>query len=77
VTVRAMLARVRRLEATRAPLSPFELAFRTLDAWAAECQVGIAAGLLDASDVPVVVMAVRRWHRDGAWARRGISTRGG
>jgi hypothetical protein len=76
VSVRAMLSRVRRLEEARAPLSPFEIAFGTLDAWAAECQVGIAAGLLDASDVPVVVMAVQRWHRDGAWARRGLGTRG-
>lgn len=65
-----MLARVRRIEAVRAPvLSPFEAAYGSLDAWEAHCRAGIDAGDLDGTDVPVVMLAVRRWHRDGAWAR--------
>lgn len=65
-----MLARVRRIEEARAPaLSPFEAMPGGLDAWEAECRAGIDAGYLDGRDVPVVMLAVRRWHRDGAWAR--------
>jgi hypothetical protein len=59
---------VQRLEQSHAPTSPFALAYGSLDAWEAECQAGIDAGLLDPRDVPVAVMAVRRWHADGAWA---------
>ena len=65
--VRSMLARVQRLEQSRSPTSPFERAYGSLDAWEAECRAGIDAGVLDSRDVPVVVMAVRRWHREGAW----------
>lgn len=65
-----MLARVRRLELARAPaLSPFEAMPGGLDGWEAECRAGMDTGYLDAADVPVVIMAVRRWHRDGCWAR--------
>lgn len=64
-----MLARVQRLEQARAPLSPFERDYGSLDVWEAECQAGIDAGLLDPRDVPIVVMAVQRWHRDGVWTR--------
>ena len=52
-------------------MSPFELAFGSLPAWEGECQSGIDAGLLDAQDMPLVMMAVRRWHSDGAWASEG------
>lgn len=69
MSIRAMLARVQRLEQARSASSPFELAFGSLDAWTAECQAGIDAGLLDARDMPVVILAVQRWHRDGAWGR--------
>jgi hypothetical protein len=70
VSVRSLLARVQRLEQSRRPTSPFELIFGSLDAWEAEVRLGIDAGHLDSRDVPVVVAAVRRWHRDeGAWAR--------
>jgi hypothetical protein len=62
-----MLARVQRLEQARSPTSPFERAFGSLDAWEGGCQSGIDAGLLDSRDMPVVMMAVRRWHREGAW----------
>ena len=64
-----MLARVQRLEQARAPISPFERDYGSLDIWAAECVAGIEAGLLDPRDMPIVVMAVQRWHRDGVWAR--------
>ena len=69
MSVRAMLARVQRLEHSRRPTSPFELWFGTLDVWEADCWAGIDAGLLDPTDVPLVLTAVRRWHKDGAWAR--------
>ena len=63
-----MLARVRRLEAGRTAVSPFERAWGSLADWEAECQSGIDEGRLDARDVPVVMMALRRWHSEGAWS---------
>lgn len=68
MAVRSLLARVARLEQARSPTSAFERAYGSLDAWEADCQSGIDAGLLDSQDMPVVMMAVRRWHREGAWA---------
>lgn len=62
-----MLARVQRLEKARQPTSPFEIAFGSLDAWETECRAGIDAGMLDPTDVPLVITAVRRWHSEGAW----------
>jgi hypothetical protein len=62
-----MLARVQRLEQARRPTSPFEIWFGSLDAWEAEVRAEIDAGILDPTDMPVVMMAVRRWHREGAW----------
>ena len=68
--VRAMLARVRRIEEFRAPaLSPLEAAPGGLDGWEAECRAVIEAGYLDRRDVPAVMLAVNRWHRDGCFAR--------
>jgi hypothetical protein len=67
MSVRAMLARVQRLEQARSPTSPFEIAFGSLDAWEAECWAGIDVGLLDSHDVPLLLTAVRRWHSDEAW----------
>jgi len=64
-----MLARVQRLEQARRTTSPFELWFGSLEAWEAECQSEIDAGVLDLKDMPVVMMAVRRWHCEGAWSR--------
>jgi hypothetical protein len=69
MSVRAMLARVQRLEqARRPPLSPFEQAFGSLEAWEADVQAGIDAGRLDRIDMPVVIACVRRWHTDGVWS---------
>ena len=71
MSVRAMLARVQRLEQARAPTSPFALALGSLDAWEAEMRRGIDAGLLDARDTPMVMMAVRRWHAEGPYGAPG------
>jgi hypothetical protein len=67
---RSMLTRVRRLEQARAPtLSPFEAMAGGLDGWVADCAAGVAAGYLDRSDVPMIVLAVQRWHTDRVWSR--------
>lgn len=63
MSVRAMLARVQRLELMRRSTSPFG----DLDEWEAECWAGIEAGMLDPLDVPLVITAVRRWHANGVW----------
>ena len=63
-----MLARVRRLEYSRSPISLLERAWGSLAEWEAECQSGIDEGRLDARDVPVVMMALRRWHSEGVWS---------
>lgn len=67
--VRHLLARVQRLEQSRTPTSPFEREYGSLDAFEAECQSGIDAGLLDPRDMPVVMASIRRWHDVGLWAR--------
>ena len=66
--VRAMLAKVQRLEQSRSPISPFERAWGSLAEWEVECQSGIDEGRLDSRDMPVVMMALRRWHSEGAWS---------
>ena len=48
-------------------MSPFERAWGSLADWEAECQSGIEEGRLDARDMPVVVMALRRWHSQEVW----------
>jgi hypothetical protein len=64
-----MLARVQRLEeARRAPRSPIEIAYGSLEAWEAEVQAGIDNGTLDRIDMPMVIACVRRWHVDGVWS---------
>jgi len=81
MSVRAMLARVQRLEqARRAPRSPIEIAYGSLQAWEAETQAGIDAGTLDRIDMPVVMACVRRWHADGVfgmWQRDRVWEFGG
>jgi len=67
-SARALLARVQRLEeAGRAPRSPFEVGWGTLEAWEAEVQAGIDAGSFDPIDMPFIVKAIRKWHADGVW----------
>lgn len=63
-----MLARVSRLERSKVPTaSLFEAAFGSLEAWEANCQSAMDEGRMDSLDIPVVVMAVRRWHTEGVW----------
>lgn len=67
-SVLSMLTRVAKLEAARvAPKSPFELAFGSLAAFEDSVMADIAAGKLDGIDMPLVLNAVRNWHRDRLW----------
>ena len=78
-----MLTRVAKLEAARVtPKSPFELAYGSLAAFEASATADIAAGKLDSCDMPLVLNAVRNWHRAGLWGawnqqRNGIWEYGG
>jgi len=56
-----MLARVQRLEQTRRPSSHFERWFGYFEAFAAECEAGINAGIYDRRDMPCVVASVQKW----------------
>ena len=68
--VRSMLARVRRIEAVRAPaLSPIALAFGSFDMFAAWADDEMATGTLDSRDFPIVVLCLKRWDADGTWGR--------
>lgn len=61
-----MLARVRRLEAVRAPGSPFVRDYGSFEAFAAWVEGEIAAGVLGV-EVRLVVRCFERWERDGVW----------
>ena len=80
--VRAMLARVAKLEAARvAPRSPIEVAYGSMDAFADKVQLDVALGKLDSRDMPLVLAALHRWHRDRVWSgwryhRNGMSEYG-
>ena len=66
--VRALLTRVAKLEAARvAPRSPIEVAFGSMEAFADRVNADIGAGRLDGIDMPMVLAAVARWHRDRVW----------
>ena len=68
-SARAMLARVQRLERLRqAPVSPIELAYGSMDAFADATMAEVEAGKLDSVDMPIVLQCLRNWHRDGVWA---------
>ncbi len=63
-----MLARVKRIEAARAPaLSPIALAFGSFDTFAAWADEQQRESVLDPLDFPVVVHCLRRWEGDGTW----------
>lgn len=62
-----MLARVRRLEAVRAPSSPFVREYGSFEAFTAWAEGQIEQGVLDPRDFPVVILCLRRWERDGTW----------
>jgi hypothetical protein len=79
VSVRALQARVRRLEQSRASASPILAAFGTFAAFEEHCDAQVAAGELDPRDFPVVVLCLRRWEEQGvwdAWAKRRTWERG-
>jgi hypothetical protein len=65
VAVRNLLARVAKLEQSRTPTSPIEIWFGSLDAFTDDLRAGIVAGIYDPADMPMVIAAVERWHRDG------------
>lgn len=64
MSIRAMLARVQRLEQTRTPVrSTFAAAFGSFEAFVAECEAGMDAGRLDRADFSVVLCCLVRWER--------------
>lgn len=68
MAVRALLARVTRLELAKAPpVSPFEVDYGSVEAFAASVQAGIDGGDIDPRDGPQVLAAIRRWHTDEVW----------
>jgi hypothetical protein len=62
-----MLARVRRLEAVRAPVSPIVRQWGSFEAFQAWAEAEIAAGVLDPTDFPIVVLCLARWEREKLW----------
>ena len=67
-SVRAMLARVARLEtAQAAPRSPIEVAYGSYAAFEDQTQALIETGALDRGDMTAVLTALRRWHADRVW----------
>ena len=67
--VRSLLTRVAKLEAARVtPKSPFEVAFGSLDAFADKVNADVDARKLDRVDGPLLLQAVRKWHRDKLWS---------
>ena len=73
--VRALLARVAKLEAARAaPQSPIESSFGSFGAFEDQTLSLIDEGKLDRGDMLAVLTALRRWHADrvwGGWRYRG------
>ena len=66
--VRALLTRVAKLEAPQvAPRSPIEVAYGSMEAFADRVNADISAGRLDGIDMPMVLAALARWHRDRVW----------
>ncbi len=67
--VRAMLERVRKLEAARAaPRSPIEVCWGSFGAFEDQTLNLIDEGKLDRGDMLAVLTALRRWHVDRVWA---------
>ena len=67
-SVRSLLTRVAKLEAARVtPRSPFEVAYGSFGAFEQKVTADIAASKLDDTDGPLLLGAVKKWHRDGLW----------
>jgi hypothetical protein len=67
MSVRAMLARVQRIEQARCFRSPFTAAFGSFEAFEAWSEVEMGEGRMDRADFPVVLHCLARWERDGTW----------
>lgn len=66
MSTRAMLARVRRLEAARAPCSPIVREHGSFEAFAAWAEAKVVDGEFG-PEVRFVVRCFGRWERDGVW----------
>ena len=62
MSVRAMLARVKRLEQART--SPWDRLIGPIEEFEASIRDGIALGNLDPRDAPEVLASVRRWVQE-------------
>lgn len=71
MSVRALRARVYRLEQGRLPTSPFVIEFGSLDAFVDHIRDGVETGLFDRRDMigpdgeGGVLRAILGWHRSG------------
>ena len=75
-TLRALAARVARLEQTRTRQhTPIEAAYGSLEAFEELTRTQIEEGKLSAIDMEDVLKALRRWHNDGAWSNWKRPTR--
>lgn len=72
-SIRSMLARVQRLESkgTTDRPSSIEAGFGSLAAFEEHVNAKIAEGRLDQIEMPLVIVAIRRWHADGVWRNQG------
>lgn len=66
MSARTLLARVRRLEAARAPGSPFVREYGSFEAFVAWAEAKVLSGDFG-PEVRVVVQCFARWERDGVW----------
>jgi hypothetical protein len=64
--VRSMLARVRRLEAARAMVSPIQRWFGSVESFEADVRTGVEAGALDRRGMPFVLASGKRWVREAS-----------
>ena len=61
-----MIARVRRLEASRAPASPFVREYGSFEAFAAWAE-GMVVAAEFGPEVHFVIQCFGRWEQDGVW----------
>jgi len=66
-SIRALAARVAKLEHATVATSPIGAAFGSFAAFEAFCDAGVADGVFDPRDVPFIVACLRRWENDGTW----------
>lgn len=52
------------MEAVRAPASPIVRAYGSFEAFRTWADAGIAAGVLDPIDFPIVVICLAKWERE-------------